>query len=217
MGDATTEGRLRELWQHLLAVADIHDDSNFFTLGGHSMLATRLMSRARRTLGVDLPARLIFDRPVFGPFVAGVEAVLAGGADTDRPVVVITGAATGPLSLQQEQLMLVESVLGPSPANHTAVAVELGTTPDIPVLRRAVELLRTRHDALRTRFAATASGHTQSTVPADALPPLVFEEHDLRSAPANKVEVRARRIVRGLFLTPFDLAGGETLRAQLFH
>ena len=50
-------------WQELLGVAEIGIDDSFFDLGGHSLLATQLVSRLRRALLVDVPLRVIFDRP----------------------------------------------------------------------------------------------------------------------------------------------------------
>ena len=50
-------------WQALLGVAEIGIDDSFFDLGGHSLLATQLVSRLRRALLIDVPLRVIFDRP----------------------------------------------------------------------------------------------------------------------------------------------------------
>ena len=50
-------------WQELLGVGDIGVDDSFFELGGHSLLATQLVSRLRRALLIDVPLRVIFDRP----------------------------------------------------------------------------------------------------------------------------------------------------------
>ncbi|OBI05579.1 hypothetical protein A5679_13430 [Mycobacterium scrofulaceum] len=55
-----TEKRLAELWSELLGlqVADVHSD--FFDLGGHSMLAARLLSEVDRAFGVTLsPATFV--------------------------------------------------------------------------------------------------------------------------------------------------------------
>ncbi len=61
-------------WQELLGVADIGIDDSFFDLGGHSLLATQLVSRLRRSLLIDVPLRVIFDRPTVRDMAAAIVA-----------------------------------------------------------------------------------------------------------------------------------------------
>jgi acyl carrier protein len=58
-----TQARLVELYMNVLALdkVGIHDD--FFELGGDSILATRLVSRVRRTFELELSLRELFWKP----------------------------------------------------------------------------------------------------------------------------------------------------------
>ena len=49
------ESRVAALWADLLAMPVTDVNSDFFDMGGHSLLAARLISDVQRTFGVALP------------------------------------------------------------------------------------------------------------------------------------------------------------------
>jgi amino acid adenylation domain-containing protein len=54
------EARLVELWEELLGVPGVGPTRSWFDLGGNSLLALRLFTRANRQLGCDLPVSTLF-------------------------------------------------------------------------------------------------------------------------------------------------------------
>lgn len=67
-----TEKMLAALWCDLLKVESIGRDDNFFGLGGQSLLVMRAVSQMRKTFGVDVQLRNLFERPT----VAGLAEVI---------------------------------------------------------------------------------------------------------------------------------------------
>ena len=57
---------LCDLVAELLGLERVGLADNFFHLGGHSLMATRLAAEVRKRLGRELPIRTIFDTPVLG-------------------------------------------------------------------------------------------------------------------------------------------------------
>jgi amino acid adenylation domain-containing protein len=71
------ERALAAIWEEVLGVSPVGVDDDFFALGGHSMLAVRLMSQVRRQLDAELPLSALFERPT----VRRLAPLLEGGDD----------------------------------------------------------------------------------------------------------------------------------------
>ena len=57
------EGMLANVWALVLGLDQVGVHDNFFDLGGHSLSATRVISRLRSLMQVDLPVRSFFETP----------------------------------------------------------------------------------------------------------------------------------------------------------
>jgi acyl carrier protein len=69
--------RLAALWADLLHVTRVGIRESFFALGGHSMLAVRMLNRLRETFGTEIPLRIVFRAQTIEDLSAHVEAALA--------------------------------------------------------------------------------------------------------------------------------------------
>jgi aspartate racemase len=57
------EQRLAEIWGAVLQLEKVGVRTDFFTLGGHSLLVIQAISRIREEFGVEVPIRTFFDSP----------------------------------------------------------------------------------------------------------------------------------------------------------
>ncbi|MDU8628163.1 non-ribosomal peptide synthetase [Pseudomonas syringae group sp. 243L2] len=63
------EQQMAAIWADVLKVERVGLSDDFFELGGHSLLATQLISRIQTGLGIDIPLRLIFEKPQLNEFI----------------------------------------------------------------------------------------------------------------------------------------------------
>jgi acyl carrier protein len=79
------EEELAAIWEKVLGRERVGATDDFFTaLGGHSLAATRVVSRVRAALGVELAVRTLFESPTVEALARTVEAARAGGASPAR-------------------------------------------------------------------------------------------------------------------------------------
>jgi amino acid adenylation domain-containing protein len=68
-----TEADLASIWSAVLRADKIGVYDNFFDMGGYSLLAIQVISRARESFGVDLPVRRLFDNPTIAEMALAIE------------------------------------------------------------------------------------------------------------------------------------------------
>ena len=56
-----TEAAIAQIWAEVLDLERVGVYSNFFEIGGHSLRATRVISRIHKTFGIELPLRSLFE------------------------------------------------------------------------------------------------------------------------------------------------------------
>jgi acyl carrier protein len=67
------EEMIAELWAKTIGIEKVGIYDNFFDLGGHSLMATQIISRLRNTYNVEIPLRKLFEAPT----VANLALVIA--------------------------------------------------------------------------------------------------------------------------------------------
>ncbi|WP_110471408.1 non-ribosomal peptide synthase/polyketide synthase [Williamsia limnetica] len=150
-----TQQSLAELFADVLGVpADqVGADDDFFELGGTSLTATQLVSRINRSLGTDLPVKVVFDHPTVSDL-----AQIAADGDTSASAArtPLTGrgehATSAPLSLAQRRLWFLASTDPESAAYNVPFAVDFHGELSVDALRLALIDLLDRHESLRTLF-----------------------------------------------------------------
>ncbi|WP_345029090.1 amino acid adenylation domain-containing protein [Kutzneria kofuensis] len=207
------------LFAEVLDAASVGIDDDFFALGGHSLMATRLVARLRAVFGVELQVRSVFEAPT----VAGLATLLSTEDSTRaRPALVRVDPRPDvlPLSFAQQRLWFLHRLEGPSPTYNMPTAVRLIGDLDIEALHFALTDVVTRHEALRTVFPEI-EGEARQLVLDDFAVPLhvtTVTEATLAAAvseAANTVFQLESEIP--LCATLLSLGGREHVLVLVFH
>ncbi|MEE8523271.1 MAG: non-ribosomal peptide synthase/polyketide synthase [Thermoanaerobaculia bacterium] len=197
---------------------------NFFDLGGHSLLVTKVASRIRQTLDVELPLERLFKRPTLATLAAEIEALRgASQRDVDRPKAPPirplahggeTGADTLPLSFAQERLWFIDQLLPDRATYNIPGALRLSGPLSVPAFVGSLDEIVRRHQALRTHFRSIDGQPRQVIAAARGLEVPVV---DLSGLDAGARDATVRRLAAADAARPFDLATGPLLRVTLLR
>ncbi|MEU7514218.1 amino acid adenylation domain-containing protein [Streptomyces sp. NPDC042898] len=206
------ERTLCGLFADVLGLDEVGADESFLLLGGHSLLAARLISRIRRSFGVEIGIRELFRDPT----AAGLARALDGAEQAPTALSPAARPDRLPLSHAQQRIWFLnqtERSDGPSEAASGAtynvpLALRLHGTPDIDALRRAVDDVVERHEALRTLYPAPDGEPRQQVLkPQDARVPWTH---------TSPGEAGLTEALTAAARQPFDLDAELPLRAHLF-
>ncbi|HEV7367753.1 amino acid adenylation domain-containing protein, partial [Arenibaculum sp.] len=172
------ETAVAAIWADVLKVGRVGRQDHFFELGGHSLLAVRLASKVRQALGSEVPASALFAAPTLEAFAA---RVASSGSVTLPPIAEVEGEGPFAPSFAQQRLWFVAQVEGGSEAYHMPIGLRLRGGLDEAALKRALDRLVARHEALRTTFVAVEGEPFQRVAPADI--GFDLRRHDLTGRP----------------------------------
>jgi 2-polyprenyl-3-methyl-5-hydroxy-6-metoxy-1,4-benzoquinol methylase len=112
------------VWREILGFEKVSIDANFFNVGGHSLLATQIISRCSDIVGINIPLRLMFEKPTIRRFADSVEQ-LRGGPRAAAAPPVVASRATDLASIEPDTLtddevnaLLVDLLARPETRDH---------------------------------------------------------------------------------------------------
>jgi amino acid adenylation domain-containing protein len=116
------QNKVAELWQNLLNVETVGLESNFFALGGHSLIATKLIGILNDELAIELPLETIFTHPSLEALSKAIQIVMEHQQVQSEPKNYANTLL--PLTPNQKQLVMLEAQNN-TDLYHLGIMIEL--------------------------------------------------------------------------------------------
>ncbi|KJX95752.1 hypothetical protein TI39_contig1052g00008 [Zymoseptoria brevis] len=200
------EAVLCTTFAEVLGLNNVGIEDNFFEIGGHSLLAMRIVARLDKRLGgLKTSVKDLFDHPIVKDLARTLSPVSKPYTSIPR----LDAGSNTPfeLSFAQGRLWFLEQLHAQEARNSITLAVHIRGGLQIQALHTAILVLEHRHEALRTTFQSFNGIVAQTVAPYS---PRALEV----------VHVAASRLHNVLFeeqARPFDLAAGPAWRPILFR
>ncbi|MCJ0979436.1 amino acid adenylation domain-containing protein [Rhodococcus sp. ARC_M12] len=188
-------------------------DSDFFTLGGDSLAAMRLVTRINRDLNMQISVRAVFDHPTVAALSAYIDA-----ADTppctdeehNDASAVQTDERTRPMNAGERRMWLADRLSGHGGTYTVPLAFRVTGLLDRPALEQALADVTARHRSLRSLYVENDGALTVET----------FDPYDERAVPTLRPHVVSSsgvpQAIQQSLQERFDPSESIALRAHVF-
>lgn len=204
------EEHILTVWAEVLTLEKlaISVTANFFSLGGNSVLAIRLIGLLQSNYGRKITLKDFYE----GPSIREVAASIAQKMKIANIDAKSDSCQNIPLSLAQKRLWFLNKVDPETARYNVPLAIRLRGALDVEALEEAIGALIEKQSILRTRYALKGEEVFQKIDPYNAfnlpvieIPNVTFE--DRLSVLKSQFELLAE--------VPFNLATDSVIRAQL--
>lgn len=202
-----TEETLADIWAGALRVERVGVHTNFFELGGNSILSILVVSRAHKALGIKVSPLMLFNAPTVAQLA---EALTPASEPTAVAIPVVSRGGELPMSFGQQRLWFLQDFNAESSEYHSSAAIRLSGHMDVAALRGSIGDLAARHEVFRTTFDMVDGRGLQLVHP--LLEP-DWREVDFTSVAAAEHEEQLRKLIRTEAGRSYDLKNGPLLRA----
>lgn len=206
---------LAGIWSEVLGIESVGRQDNFWELGGHSLSATRVVSKLRQVFRIALPLRTVFETPTLAALAQKIATARQAGSHSSGPTLQpLTRTERLPLSFSQQRLWFLTQLEPDSVFYNIPAAIRLQGQLHPVALERSIHAILCRHEILRTRFKTIAGRPVVEPMPFLPQPLPVI---DLQGLPANVQDQRLNELIHAEMQQAFDLQIDLMLRVKLLR
>ncbi|MDK1288849.1 non-ribosomal peptide synthetase [Pseudoalteromonas umbrosa] len=208
--EGEVELSLQRIWGELLnSNSDIGAEQDFFEIGGHSLLAVKLVAKIGAQFDVQLSVADIFHYPTIRALAGKIET--ASEATVLPPIQRIAEDVAVPLAHTQERIWFIDELKGGAAEYNIAFSFKVTGEFDISLAEMALKKIIERHDILKTIYYVDEGIPYQKVRSAQSFK-ITTSELDIKD---GSVENLLYDKVAEFKAKPFDLSRDLLIKADL--
>ncbi|ETX00692.1 MAG: peptide synthetase [Candidatus Entotheonella factor] len=195
-----TEETLAGIWAEVLGMSPIGIRDDFFTLGGHSLIAMQILSRVGGVFQIELSLHDLFEHPTIAGLARLIESLHREPMPSQHTRIepISREQHLLPVSFAQERVYFIQRLAPSINAYQFQEAIRFKGHLDTAILEQSLSEMVRRHEIFRTVFPDVEGQLMQVIHPAQAVRlPVV----DLRHEPEREVQ----RHIDAAIQQPFKL------------
>lgn len=204
------EKALAKLWEEVLSISQIGTEDNFFDLGGHSLKATKLISKIHKKFQVKLQLKDLF---IYATLDAQSKLIAEGQHAGYNKIPVLAKQNGYPLSLMQRRLWILSQHEAANIAYNMSGAYVFEGDLNVDILEKAFIQLISRHEILRTSFKENDQKEILQYIIEPENVSFKIKNIDLRGAEKSILDQYLAEDV----MAPFNLSSGKLLKASIYR
>ncbi|KKM94248.1 hypothetical protein LCGC14_1200240, partial [marine sediment metagenome] len=208
--NSETEQRLEQIWQNVLGLEEpISIRANFFQLGGHSLIATQLITKINAQFSCNMSIKAVFEFENIAQMATYIDSLsddVIGYEyiphDPDRQ--------EGKLSFTQQRLWFLDQLYPQSVQYNMTQGLRISGELEPKTLEKSINQVLKRHSVLRSVYRHAETGPVQviNASYEQEITILRLEHEEMRTS----VE---QRYIQQELQTPFNLSNDCMLRTRL--
>lgn len=204
------EEKIKDIWTRVLLVPGINVEDNFFTIGGHSLLAIEVANLMTKEFNITFTIKDVFENPTILLLAQKIGNNIIP-SKVMLPEMVATENTVGPVSPNQMQVWYLEQINAKTTMHNLPASIRIKSGLNVPALEKTLHTLIERHASFRTAINVEASAPVQKILSIDrpefkpSLEVIRVKEEDLTKH--MNIDVQ----------TPFDLSKPPFIKAKLFQ
>lgn len=206
---STTEKRMSAIWTNIFELENISVCDDFFSIGGNSLMATRIASACCKEFDKTITVSNFFENKTIKALSSFVDEQ---ESTEQEEIIPLARNKQLPLSSSQQRLLFIQQMAQGDTQYNMPAAFEINGLIDHSALTNSLNEIISRHEILRTTYDIVEGVLTQ--IIHDSLV-LSVSDVNLCDLDRDAQEYQIENLRKNEYLHPFDLKNDNPIRVNL--